>query len=213
MPSTPRSADLASVNASARGDQPFASTLPWLLLLGGVIGTVTSFVLTVEKFELVENPAYVPSCSISPVLNCGSVMGTSQASVFGFPNSLLGVSGFSVLAATGAVLLARARPATWYWLSLQAGATVAVMFVHWLIVQSVFSIGTLCPYCMVVWAITVPVFWYVTLHNLAWWLPAHRRPPFVALILRNHSVPLTIWALGLAAVIANRFWWYWSGLL
>ena len=42
-----------------------------------------------------------------------------------------------------------------------------MVFVHWLIYQSVFVIGALCPYCMVVWAVTIPTFFYVTVHNLA----------------------------------------------
>ena len=31
------------------------------------------------------------------------------------------------------------------------------MFVHWLIFQSLYRIGALCPYCMVVWAVTIPL--------------------------------------------------------
>jgi len=38
--------------------------------------------------------------------------------------------------------------------------------VHWLIFQSLYRIGALCPYCMVVWVVTITVFWNVTLHNL-----------------------------------------------
>ena len=33
------------------------------------------------------------------------------------------------------------------------------MFVIWLFTQSVFSLGTLCPWCMVVWAVTIPLWW------------------------------------------------------
>ena len=51
----------------------------------------------------------------------------------------------------GAVLLAGADPAPWLWAGLQFGATAGVVFVHWLIVQSLYVIGALCPYCMIVW--------------------------------------------------------------
>ena len=50
--------------------------------------------------------------------------------------------------------------------------TFGVVFVHWLIFQSLYVIGALCPYCMVVWAVTIPIFWYVTLHNLRSAAPA-----------------------------------------
>lgn len=39
----------------------------------------TSITLTVEKIALLKDAAYVPSCSINPVLSCGSVMTTPQA--------------------------------------------------------------------------------------------------------------------------------------
>ena len=109
MPSTLHSADPAA--ALTRRSGPFARSLPWLLLVGGLIGLTAAFVLTVEKFALALDPAYAPTCSINPVLNCGSVMDTPQASAFGFPNSLLGIAGFAVVAAVGAGLLAGAAGA------------------------------------------------------------------------------------------------------
>ena len=174
---------------------------------------LASFVLTVEKFELATDPEYVPSCSISPILNCGSVMNTPQASAFGFPNSLSGIAGFAVVAASGAALLAGGRFREWYWAGLQVGVTAAVVFVHWLIAQSLYSIGTLCPYCMIVWAATIPVFWYVTLRNLDHWIPTARRPDALDLLFANHAVPLTVWILAVIALITNRFWSYWVGLI
>jgi uncharacterized membrane protein len=61
-----------------------------------------------------EEPGYVPTCSINPVLSCGSVMVTHQASIFGFPNPLMGIAGFAVVIVTG-VLAVRCRLPQWYW--------------------------------------------------------------------------------------------------
>lgn len=64
----------------------------------------------------------------------------------------------------------------WFWLGLQAGTTAAVVFIHWSIFQSLYRIDALCPYCMVVWVVTIPLFWYTTLHNLrAGDFPTRRR--------------------------------------
>lgn len=60
--------------------------LPWLLIVTGSLGLLSSFVITVDKFELLKNPDFRPSCSINPVLSCTNVMLSDQASVFGFPN-------------------------------------------------------------------------------------------------------------------------------
>lgn len=51
-------------------------------------------------------------------------------------------------------------------LRLQAGVTLAAIFVHWLIWVSLYRIGALCPYCMAVWAVAIPLFVIVTQRNL-----------------------------------------------
>lgn len=211
----PRSGDTPvsePIHPGALGAAPFTKSLPWLLLIGGVIGLLASFVLTIEKFTLATDPAYVPSCSIDPVLNCGSVMNTEQASAFGFPNSLVGITGFAVVAVTGAALLAGAEFAQWFWLALQTGITAAAIFVHWLIYQSLYTIGTLCPYCMIVWAVTIPIFWYLTLRNLGAAMTASRINDRIVAVIANNAPPLTIWALTIVGLIAERFWYHWSRL-
>jgi uncharacterized membrane protein len=137
-----------------------------ILVVCGVVGLAAAFVLTYEKFKLIEDPFYVPSCSINAVLSCGSVMSSDQSQAFGFPNSFLGLIGFSALAAVGAGLLAGARWTRWLATGLQVGVTAGVVFVHWLMVQTAFVIGALCPYCMVVWVVTITGFFYVTLAQL-----------------------------------------------
>lgn len=193
---------------------PFPRLLPWLLLAGGAIGLLAAAVLTVEKIAILRDSTYVPSCSLNPVLSCGSVMTKSQAEIFGFPNPLLGIAGFAIVATTGAVLLAGASLRRWYWLGLQAGATFGVVFVHWLIFQSLYRIHALCPYCMAVWAVTIPIFWYVTLHNLD--QSRTRLPPIIqrgaSAATRYHAVVLTAWTILLLTLIAEQFWSYWKTL-
>ncbi|NUU21924.1 MAG: vitamin K epoxide reductase family protein, partial [Streptomycetaceae bacterium] len=162
-----------------------------------------------------KDPSYSPSCSINPILSCGSVMKTPQAEVFGFPNPLMGVAGFAVVLTVGVVLLAGARPARWFMLGLQLGATFGVVFVHWLIFQSLYRIGALCPYCMVVWAVTIPVFWYTTLHNLTAGVipvPASWRRAIEG-VARFHSLVLVAWYLLIVALVGVEFWDYWRTLL
>ena len=178
-------------------------TLGWVLLAAGLVGFAAAFILTVEKFMLLTNPFYTPSCSINAAVSCGPVMTSPQAQLFGFPNPLLGIAGFAVVAATGAALLAGARLAGWYWAGLQVGVSLGLMFVGWLIGQSLFVIGALCPYCMMVWVVTFTVFWYVTLRNLR---AVHHRLPaaaagVVGFMLRNHSALLATWLIALAGLV------------
>lgn len=189
----------------------------WLLLVAGAVGLAAAVTLTLEKIRLLENPGYVPSCNISPIISCGSVMRTAQASAFGFPNSLLGVAGFAVVVTIGAAVLGGARLPRWFWLGLQAGVLFGVGFVHWLIFQTLYRIGAVCPYCIAVWASVIPLFWYTTLHNLAPSrrvipLPKRWRPAFAA-VARHHWVVPACWYLAIALLILNRFWYYWQTLL
>jgi len=122
----------------------------WWVLIAGVIGFAASATLTIEKIEMLKNPGYVPTCSINPVLSCGSVMVTHQASIFGFPNPLMGIAGFAVVIVTGVLAVTRVRLPQWYWVGMLIGTVLAAVFVHWLIYQTLYVIGALCPYCMVV---------------------------------------------------------------
>lgn len=185
--------------------------LPWVLAVGGTVGLIAAVVLLVEKIALLEDPSYVPSCSINPILSCGSVMRTSQAEAFGFPNPIIGVSGFAGVATVGVALLAGAAASRWFWFALQAGVVFGVGFVHWLIFQSLYRIDALCPYCMVVWAVMIPVFWYTTLRNLGASSLVRHRP--VHLVRDLHGVGLTLWYLGIVGLVSQRFWDYWSTLL
>ncbi|MFJ9554232.1 vitamin K epoxide reductase family protein [Nocardiopsis sp. NPDC101807] len=189
--------------------------LPWLLAVGGAVGLLASTALLVEKIRVLADPGHVPACSLDPVLSCGTVMATPQAEVFGIPNPVVGVASFAVVTTVGAALTAGARPHRWFWLGLQAGVLAGAVFVHWLIFQSLYRIGALCPYCMVVWAVTIPVFWYVTLHNVrSGHLPTPRwlSGP-VGLLARNHTVVLTVWALVVVGAVGQAFRDYWSTLL
>ncbi|NME81491.1 vitamin K epoxide reductase family protein [Rhodococcus sp. 105337] len=213
MPSTPPSTDTAAPAETAAEPGRLSRLLPWLLFVAGLVGSLAAFVLTIEKLASAADSNYIPSCNLNPVLNCGSVMDTDQAQVFGFPNSLLGIAGFAVVAATGAGLLAGACFARWYWLGLQLGVTAAAIFVHWLIIQSLYVIGALCPYCMIVWAVTIPIFWYVTLHNLR--AGTFGRPIRTSVLTTagNHLVPVTMWFLIVAALVLHRFSAYWATLV
>lgn len=210
-PSIPPSRTKAVSNAPVTGTPPLRG-LGLLFTITGVIGLAMAVVLLVEKISLIEDPAYIPSCSLNPVLSCGSAMSTAQASAFGIPNPILGIAGFSAVLALGVAVLAGARMARWMDVLIQVGVTFAMLFVHWLIGQSLYDIGALCPYCMVVWAVTIPLFWFTTLHHLRRWTrgaaSAVRRT--ITLLSEFRLPVLVAWYLVILSLIAARFWDYWS---
>ena len=139
----------------------------WILVVGGIIGIFASIELIIQKISVLSDPDFVPNCDINPILSCGSVINTEQASLFGFPNPVLGVIGFTIVIMFGALLFTGVILPKAMWLGLNLGALAGMFFVIWLVGQSLYVIGALCPWCMVVWAVTIPIFWQVTTDNLA----------------------------------------------
>lgn len=196
-------------------DDPSERRLRWLYVVAGTIGLLAAAALLIEKIEILEDPSYVPPCDISPIISCGSVMATDQAAIFGFPNPLLGVATFPIVLATGMVLFAGGRLTCWYWNGLLAGSTAGVVLIHWLAFQSLYRIGALCPYCMVVWVVVIPTFWYTALRQVRTSRLLTRGPaaPVIRFASEYHGAILTAWYLGIAALITMRFWDYWTTLL
>lgn len=196
----------------SRSRVSFKEPLKWILIIGGVIGFIAAFIIMQEKLAVLNNPAYVPSCSLNPIISCGSVLRSSQAEAFGFSNPLLGIAGFAVIITIGAAMAAGAQFKRWFWLGLQLGSVFGLVFVHWLVFQSLYSIGALCPYCLVVWSVTIPIFWYTTLHNLqAGNIKASKRVG--GFLQRHHAEILVLWILLIIGLILQRFWFYWSTLI
>lgn len=145
----------------------FKQVFPWILVIGGIIGLLASSILTIEKMHVLANPSYQPSCSISPVVACSPVMTSWQANTFKFPNMFVGLAGFGMVWAVGMMLLAGAKNLKkWFWWCFQAGTLFGTLFITWLQYSSIYNIQKLCIYCMVVWAVTIPIFWATLSYNL-----------------------------------------------
>ena len=145
--------------------QPVALAI--LFIVTGLAGLLAAFNLTLERFVLVADADAKLSCDLNPFVACSQVIQSAQGSTFGFPNPLLGLMGFVAPVAVGVGVLAGARFASWFWALFNLGLLFAYGFIHWLMVQTVFFIGALCPWCLLVWLVTIPLFWYGTVNNLA----------------------------------------------
>ncbi|MEO6200011.1 MAG: vitamin K epoxide reductase family protein [Cryobacterium sp.] len=136
------------------------------LVVAGAIGFAAAFALTLDKIALLQDPNAQLSCNFSVLIGCGTNLNSPQGAIFGFPNPLIGIAAWAVVITIGMAILAGARYASWFWIGLNVGVTGAIVLVSWLIGQSIFVLDILCPWCMVTWAVTIPVFLAVTLYNL-----------------------------------------------
>ncbi|MCW2826193.1 MAG: Vitamin epoxide reductase [Aeromicrobium sp.] len=188
-------ADLGSFEESNRG-------LGWLLTIGGAIGLLSAAILIIDKIEFLKHPDKALSCDINAFVSCGGVINTDQASAFGFPNPIMGVAGFAIVVTIGVLLVARVRLPDFFWLGLQAGVLFGIGFVTWLQSQSIYEIGKLCPWCMVVWAVTIPIFIWVTARNLRWFAPGNPVTTFVS----DWTLLITVlWYVAVIAAIWFKF--------
>lgn len=183
--------------------------LPFLYIIAGLIAFYYSFVIMVEKLALSQNADHVLPCDISPFISCGSVMQSPQAAVFGFPNPLLGIAGFAIVVTIGFALLSGAKFKRWFWQGVQLGMLFAVGFIYWLFHEAVFEIGSLCLYCMYVWAMTIPLFWYTTVYNIRQKYILASVPALAR--IKNWQVTgvLILMYLVIIASILHKFWYNW----
>ncbi|MFM1992254.1 MAG: hypothetical protein RL600_82 [Actinomycetota bacterium] len=188
----------------------FAITLIWT----GILGWFAAFSLVLERIHVATNPEAVLSCDLNPFISCKSVMLTAQASLFGFPNPLIGVASFVAPIAVGVAILAGAQFAAWFWRLFSVGITAGFVFVIWLWIQSTFVIGVLCPYCMVAWAAMVPLFWKVILFGAKdGFIDTPLR--FVGFFDRAYDkawVFSVVTEAIIIAIIIARFWTSWPSL-
>lgn len=128
-------------------------------IIAGAVGWFASFKLLTEHIKTLSDPAYVPDCAVSILVTCGPNMDSAAGSLFGFTNGIVGVAAFTAPIFLGFALLAGARFRAWFWLVYQLGLLGGFVFVVWLQYQSMFHLGTLCPWCMVIWAAMIPLWW------------------------------------------------------
>jgi uncharacterized membrane protein len=216
-PSAEASADAEDVErlAAPTGPDRANAQAGSAMLVLGAVGLLASVALTIERVLVAMDPTYIPSCSLNPILTCTAAMLSEQGSLFGFPNPILGVAGFPVIMATGAALLAGARMRAWYWSGALLGVALGVVFVHFLVATSLWSIEALCPYCMVVWAATIPLFAVVANHGIPRGALGQRA---ACSQLLGDLLALRWWLVGLwftvlVALAGVTFWDYWSTLL
>lgn len=130
-----------------------------IMASGGAVGLTASFLQTTEKLQLLKNADQALVCDLNSVFSCTSVLNAWQSSVFGFPNSLMCMILFTVfmtagfIGLSGGTLPARLR-------HVMHGLAVFMLgFGLWFLWQSIYSIGSLCLYCLVCFTGLVMVNW------------------------------------------------------
>jgi uncharacterized membrane protein len=177
-----------------------------MMVIAGVFGGLAATILTIDKITLlqdkVDGKTTTLSCNLNAFVSCSAVMDSDQAHVFGFANSIIGIAAFAAILTLGVLLVARVKLPEFVWIGLQAGVLFGVGFVTWLQSQSIYDIGKLCPWCMVVWAVMIPLFVIVTARNLRAWAPGN----VISRFINDWTLLIVIlWYVAIIAAIWFKF--------
>lgn len=127
-----------------------------LLVVASLIGIAASWELIVSELRIIREPLADLTCDINPLVSCGDTLNVWQGNLLGVPNSFIGAMAFAILLALGLLLASGVRLPRWMWWGMVAGTVGAIVFVAWFLGVSVLAFGKLCPFCMVIWVVTIP---------------------------------------------------------
>lgn len=136
------------------------------MLVGALLSLLAAFVLSVEAVQLAKNPNASLSCSVNVVLNCATVAKHPTSELFGFPNSFLGMIAEPVVITVAIAGLAGIAFPRRFMFAAQIGYTLGLIFAIYLFFTSMFVIGALCPWCLLVTASTIFVWFSITRYNI-----------------------------------------------
>lgn len=136
------------------------------MLVGSILSLTASFVLSQDAIQLAKNPAAPLSCSVNIVLNCATVANHPTASMFGFPNSFLGMMAEPVVITVAIAGLAGIKFPRKFMYAAQIGYTIGLFYALILLSISYFIIQALCPWCLLVTLTTILVWFAMTRYNI-----------------------------------------------
>ena len=179
------------------------------MLVSAALSLTASFVLSIDAVRLAADPQAALSCNVNAVISCGTVARSWQASLLGFPNAFLGLVAEPVVITIAVASLGGVRFPRWFMFTAQIVYTIGVIFAYWLFYQSMFDIGALCPWCLLVTVSTTLVFTTLTHVNIRDGnLPL---PPRMQSALRGalqadlDAIAVTIWLLALALAVVTKY--------
>jgi len=207
---------LARLDRTRPTDHQLAGGAPrglgWLLTVGGALGAWASVMLILSQQTLLRDPDASLACDINPLIGCGKFVLSWQSSVLGPPNAVLGTMAFTAVTATGLVLLGGGRLPRFYWVALMVGSVLAAVWITWFQYQAFTQLRALCPYCLVVWTVTIPL----VVNILARGLQGRHLPAPEGLrrfLVQDRALVITVWYAVVVLLIGFVFWDQWMLIL
>lgn len=176
------------------------------MLVSASLSLFAAMILSIDAFKLAKDENVDLSCSINAVVSCGKVALSWQSTVFGFPNSFIGLMFESAVITIAIAGLMQVRfPNSLIRIAFFI-YSAALIFALWLFSQSFFVIKAFCPWCMLVTVSTISVFMSMLRINVYqnsfnWSEVKHQRVLRFILQGRDYAAMYIIYSVIAAAII------------
>jgi uncharacterized membrane protein len=179
------------------------------MLVSALLSLLASLVLSVEAIQLAKNPDASLSCSVNEIVNCASVMKYESANIFGFPNSFLGLMAEPIVITVAVAGLVGVRFPRLFMITAQIGYALGLIFAYWLFFLSVFVIGALCPWCLLVTLSTTGVFMSLLRYNIKennLYLPANWHKKLLGWVSKDYDKFVTAsWLFAMTVLVLAKY--------
>ncbi|MBD3689115.1 hypothetical protein H8R18_06130 [Nanchangia anserum] len=122
-----------------------------------LIGTIASALLLRTGVFYASHPDASLACDVNPLIGCSSSLQAPEGHLFGVPNALVGTIGFALFLGIAIVLACGRRVPRLLWGLIGLGCLAGCVWIVWFLYLSVTTFRSLCPYCLVVWVVTIPL--------------------------------------------------------
>jgi len=184
-----------------------------IILVTAILCLVAAFVLSVDAIELVKNPNVKLNCSVNVIINCATVAKSQFATLFGFPNSFIGMMVEPIFIVVAIAILLGTKLPKKFMLAIQLLVIGSLVFTYALFFISTFIIQALCPWCFLVMISTTIMFFAITRYNVRENnLYFHKECNSIAKPFIEKDYDKLLLAIILAAVVALIIIKYGSGL-
>lgn len=175
-----------------------------------LIGMFASAMLILSELSYLKNPAGNLICDVNPLIGCSTWFTKWQGNlIFDVPNALWGALFFAGMTGLGVALLTGSRLHRLAWLAAAGGMSLGMIWVLWFGYQSYAVERSMCPYCVVVWLVVIPLFVHVVARAFqAGHFGEGARPAGSALV-RNRWWIIGVMYGALVAVTVVAFWDAW----
>ena len=176
------------------------------MLISASLSLFAAMVLSIDAFKLAKDENVDLSCSINAVVSCAKVALSWQSTVFGFPNTFIGLMFESAVITIAIAGLMQVRfPNSLIRIAFFI-YSAALIFALWLFSQSFFVIKAFCPWCMLVTVSTISVFMSMLRINIYqnafnWSEVIHQRILRLILLGRDYAAMTIVYAVIASAII------------